>query len=278
MVDRVTAPAEEGLSVPKTDNVEIERPGWLPENFKDTEDLWKSYQELRKDHTKKSQELAEVRKAKPDDDWKATDKNGMADQKEEPEEKSEEKAEKSEKSELTDIEQAKQLLPGFSQDELVEISNYAWENGELTEEHYAKLAKEGYSKEIVDQFMAGQFAVVEGQRNALINAGGGEERVTHMFQWAAQNLPKAEIDAFNSKFDAGGADALLAMETLVSKYERSGVAIGPSLMQGANASGGDASTFKSTAQVVAAIQDPRYQTDPAYRREVEQKIARSQVL
>lgn len=276
MVDRVTAPAEEGLSVPKTDNVEIERPGWLPENFKDTEDLWKSYQELRKDHTKKSQELAEVRKSKPEDDWKATDENGMADQKEQPEEKTEPKKDQQEKP--VDMDQAKQLLPGFSEDEISEISNYAWENGELTDEHYAKLEKAGYNRAIVDQFMQGQFAVVEGQRNALINAGGGEERVTHMFQWAAQNLPKAEVDAFNSKFDAGGADALLAMETLVSKYERSGVAIGPSIMQGANAAGGDTSTFKSTAQVVAAIQDPRYQTDPAYRREVEQKIARSQVL
>ena len=36
--------------------------------------------------------------------------------------------------------------------------------------------------------------------------------------------------------------------------------------------------FESTAQVIEAMNDPRYQNDPAYRKKVEQKIARSNVL
>lgn len=276
MVDRVVVPAEEGLTHTPADNATsntTERPSWLPENFNDTEDLWKSYQELRKDHTKKSQALAEAQKAKPGDDWQ---KPGD----EPPEEpKSDEKKSEEKKSDKpVDMEQAKQLLPGFSETDIQDISNYAWENGELTPEHYSKLEKAGYSKEIVDQFMQGQFAVVEGQKQALINAGGGQQRVDHMFQWAAQNLSQAEIAAYDSKFDMGGADAMLAMESLVSKYERSGQAIGPSMMQGANSGRGDGSVFRSTAQVVEAMNDPRYKSDPAYRKSVAEKIARSKVL
>jgi len=287
MVTRVQVPAEEGISNTPADNAkDMERPQWLPEQFKDGEDLWKSYQELRKDHTKKAQELAELKKAKPSEEWSEGDKPEPK-AKKAPQEKSEEpqpesKADEGHDDETQDgpatMEDAKTLLPGFSDDEVAEISNYAWENGELTEEHYAKLEKAGYSKQVVDQFMAGQFAVVEGQRTALINAAGGEKRMGHMFQWASENLSEAQINAYNEKLNVGGADAMLAMESLVQRYERSGVAMGASMIQGANEPAGNTDVFRSTAQVVEAINDPRDKSDPAYRASVQQKIGRSKVL
>ena len=36
--------------------------------------------------------------------------------------------------------------------------------------------------------------------------------------------------------------------------------------------------FESVAQVTSAMNDPRYEKDPAYRKSVEDKIARSSVL
>jgi hypothetical protein len=36
--------------------------------------------------------------------------------------------------------------------------------------------------------------------------------------------------------------------------------------------------FESVAQVVAAMSDPRYKIDPAYRAQVERKIANSTVI
>ncbi|MFZ9656653.1 MAG: capsid assembly protein, partial [Limnohabitans sp.] len=36
--------------------------------------------------------------------------------------------------------------------------------------------------------------------------------------------------------------------------------------------------FESTAQVVEAMSDPKYQADPAFRRKVQEKLARSNVL
>ena len=273
MVTKVQVPAEDHLTHTPADNAkDQERPSWLPEQFNDGEDLWKSYQELRKDHTKKAQELAELKKAKPTDEWKQGDTPGE----EPPETPAPEEKAKGEKP--ATVEEAEKFLPGFQKDEIQAMSDYAWENGSLTDEHYAKLAEAGYGRDVVDQFMAGQFAMVEGQRSALINAGGGEERVNHMFQWAAQSLSPAEIDAYNAKLDGGGPDALIAMETLVAKYEKSGVAIGGSMVRGENTPAGDSSVFRSTAQVVEAMNDPRYKSDPAYRSEVQRKLGRSKVF
>jgi hypothetical protein len=279
-VERVSVPAEDGITNTPAANPKtpIERPAWLPDNFETPEAWRKSHDELRADHTKKSQELAELKKTlsgkdKPSDQWKEGDK--PSEEGDKPKEGEESKDEKP-----VTIDEAKMILPGFTEEAIAEISNYAWEHGELTPDHYAKLAEAGYSKAVVDQFMTGQFAVVEGQRSALINAGGGEERVQHMFQWAAQNLDKATIKAYDAKFDAGGPDALMAMENLKAKYEASGVALpsGGFIKGGANANGGNTDVFRSSAQVQEAMSDPRYKTDPAYRKDVEEKLGRSNVF
>lgn len=277
-VERVSVPAEEGITNTIADNsqAQIERPSWLPDNFETPEAFVKSHKELQSAFTKKSQELAEIKKTvtgkeTPSDQWKEGDA---------PKEASEEAPKEGETPKVpTTVEEAKSFLPGFSQDEIQEISDYAWKNEGLTDEHYAKLEKAGYSREVVDQFMAGQFAVVEGQRAALVNAGGGEERVADMFKWAAENLDAKTIKMYDDKFDAGGPEAIMAMENLRAKYEQSGVALPTGgFIRGANATGGDTSVFRSTAQVVEAMQDPRYKVDPAYRKEVEQKLARSKVF
>ena len=38
------------------------------------------------------------------------------------------------------------------------------------------------------------------------------------------------------------------------------------------------SKFESMAQVVAAMQDPLYASDPAFRKQVEEKLSRSNVV
>jgi hypothetical protein len=36
--------------------------------------------------------------------------------------------------------------------------------------------------------------------------------------------------------------------------------------------------FESTAQLVEAMKDPKYQSDPAYRRKIEARLARSSIF
>lgn len=273
MAERVEVPVEDGIAnngvqeTPDNTNTVQEvlgRPDWLPENFKSVEDFVKSHQDLRADYTRKSQELAELKKG------------------EEPPKEGEEKPEG-----LSDLEKNDQkladgetVLPGVENDFAKEVSDYAWENGSLTDEHYAKLEAAGYSKDMVDRFMEGQFAATNNANAALVNAGGGEETVQSMFDWAEKNISQTEIDNYNSQFQEGGQKAIMAMEHLKNRYDNSGDAPGGQRVQGAPTGGaqGDSSNYTSVAQVQADMSDPRYQNDPSFRRSVEEKLARSNVL
>jgi len=265
MVNRVTVPAEEGITHTPADNAATpENPGkpkWLPDKFKSPEDMAKSYQELEKQYTQLRQGKAPVDETPVDED--TTD--------EAPKEEVDGKQ--------ATLEDVKELLPGFTEDQIMEYSETAWETGSLTDDQYKALGDKGFSREIVDQYIQGQMALAEGQRNALINAGGGETKVNEMFSWAVTNLDKATVANFNAKFDAGGPDALMAMELLSAKYAQSGKAGATGLITGAgNAPSVSTDVYRSVAQVQQAMSDPRYKVDPAYRNEVAQKLGRSNVL
>ena len=257
-------PAEEGLTHTPADNaITPENPGkpkWLPDKFKSPEDMAKSYQELEKQYTQLRQGKAPVDEPAGKDTGDEAPLEEVA-------------------GKQATLEDVQEILPGFSEDQIMEYSETAWETGTLKDDQYKALEAKGFSREIVDQYIQGQLALAEGQRNALINAGGGETKVNEMFSWAATNLDKKTVDSFNAKFEQGGPDALMAMELLSAKYAQSGKAGSSGLVTGAgNAPGVSTDVFRSVAQVQQAMSDPRYKTDSAYRNEVAQKLGRSNVL
>ena len=76
---------------------------------------------------------------------------------------------------------------------------------------------------------------------------------------------------------SGGTDnAKMAVEWLSSKREAA-EGFEPSLLQG-KASAASKDEFRSTAQVVEAMKDPRYGKDTAYTKDVEEKLGRSSVF
>ena len=106
---------------------------------------------------------------------------------------------------------------------------------------------------------------------------GGESNYEQMTAWATENMSEADIDAFNTTIETGDADLMrFAIQGLEARY-RSEVGNEPQLIQGNNApvSGGK---FDSAAELTAAMRDPRYAKDPAYRNTVAQKLARSSVF
>lgn len=236
-------------ATPPGQNTPNERPAWLPANFQTPEDFAKSHEALRADHTKKSQELAELKKA-------AGNKDGVSDD-----------------------EAAKALNnAGIPEAEMQQWSQEFWQTGTVPAEAYEKLAAVGISKEIVDDYAASRAQVVEGQRTTLINAGGGEENVNQMFQWAAANLPKAQIAAYNQAFDSGDLNAsLVAIEGLRAKYEQA-EGRNPRLVNGGNTGAAAGGSYTSVAQMQADMADPKYRLDPAFRAQVEAKLARSNIL
>lgn len=238
-----TPPDEGTVGTPPAED----RPQWLPEKFKSPEDMAKAYAELEA-------KLGQPKKDEPGDKPAETPDPATA---------TPEDAEKA----LTD----KGLnLQDFSQE-------YA-QKGELSSESYEKLAKAGYSKELVDQFIEGQMARAAQFESSIKNEVGGNDAYVEMVTWAKANLTPAEIDAYNAAVSSGNPQqAKLAAMGLRAQYEKANGSDPKRLLGGTNAAA-SSDVFESVAQLKEAMKDPRYKNDPAYRAKVQEKLGRSNVL
>ena len=118
--------------------------------------------------------------------------------------------------------------------------------------------------------------ITESDASNLKNAIGGEENYTNMMKWAADNPNETEIEMYDSVMESGNRNAaFFAMQALSYRYNDS-VGVEGNLLQG-KASTNTTKGFKSQAEVVTAMQDPRYDRDPAYRQEVMAKLENSNV-
>jgi len=164
--------------------------------------------------------------------------------------------------------------------------NTRWQqSGELTSDDYDKLNEAGFTREMVDAYLSGlQYKAVQDtaltvkEITAIKQEYGGEKGYADMLQWAADNLSEEEITGFNEIVTGNSTMSAvrMAVSGLHAKYvAQSGVE--PRLIGGkATRSGGE--RFESTAQLVEAMKDPRYQNDPAYRRKIETRLARSSIF
>ena len=111
----------------------------------------------------------------------------------------------------------------------------------------------------------------DAQVNSVMNAAGGEANYNRIVEWAASNLDNRSIDAFDSVVDSGNPAAInIAFAGLQSRYNDANGYEGRMLQGKAADSRGD--VYRSQAELVAAMNDPRYDTDPAYRADVIEKL------
>ena len=117
--------------------------------------------------------------------------------------------------------------------------------------------------------------VSQSQINQIQNSVGGENQYQKLMQWAGTNLPENEVNAFDGLINTGNVDAIqLGVQALKSKYNEANGYEGR-MLTGKAATTAD--VFRSQAQLVAAMSDPRYDTDPAYRQDVVAKLERSDI-
>ena len=112
------------------------------------------------------------------------------------------------------------------------------------------------------------------QATELQQSVGGEQKYNTMLQWASQNFDEAEISRYDKVMESGDPDAAyFAVQALASKYN-DGVGVEGKMLTGKPAKAqGD--NFRSQAEVVRAMSDPRYESDPAYRQDIYDKLERS---
>ena len=87
----------------------------------------------------------------------------------------------------------------------------------------------------------------------------------------AAGLPRAFVEQY-----INGQQAMSAQQAQTIQESIGGQ--GPSLYQGSTSGDGGIKPFGSTAQVTEAMRDPRYATDPAYREQVEKRMAVSSIF
>ena len=119
--------------------------------------------------------------------------------------------------------------------------------------------------------------VTESQINEVKNFAGGEQEYQSMVQWAGQNLDAQAIKAFDDIVASGSIETIkFAVSGLKSQYLNA-VGYEGKMVQGkAVKETGD--VFRSQAELVAAMSDRRYDSDPAYRQDVIEKLERSDNL
>ena len=159
------------------------------------------------------------------------------------------------------------------------------ETGELNPETMEQF-KSMSSSELVEAYMAMQddndYApesrdITDQELNQIVNFAGGEEQYNAVTQWAGENMAEEYIDAFDSVVDSGDPAAIqLALAGLMATYyEQNGYE--GRMYTGKGAADQGAPVFRSQAEVVAAMNDPRYDTDPAYRNDVFEALDRSNI-
>ena len=105
---------------------------------------------------------------------------------------------------------------------------------------------------------------------------GGDANYSNMLKWAQANLQDQEIQMFDSVMERGDvASAFFAINSLAQRYNDRVGYEGKMLTGNAPKNSGD--TYRSQAEMVAAMSDPKYDKDPAYRRDVMEKVARSDI-
>jgi hypothetical protein len=103
---------------------------------------------------------------------------------------------------------------------------------------------------------------------------GGEENYTNMVQWAQKSLNKQEVDMFDAVMERGDPlAAFFAVRSLAYAYNDS-IGYDGNMVQG-KAPRQSNDQFRSQQEVVKAMGDSRYENDPAYRRDIMEKLKRS---
>ena len=112
------------------------------------------------------------------------------------------------------------------------------------------------------------------QVSQLKDVAGGEKEYDSMLEWAKSSLQKEEVDMYDAVMEQGNPLAcFFAVQALKYRYDDASGVDGQMLTGKAPSSNKD--QYKSQAQLVAAMNDPRYETDPAYRQDVMEKLENS---
>ena len=225
------------------EEMEAQQEQLLAGKYKDASDLEKAYLELQGKLGEKSEEVSEETESKTE---------------------TEEEAPESAANILDDI---------WNEGQTDKVSKETFEKlQKMDPVEVAKMAMEARSK--AQQPQAREFTDQDVEQiHGLV---GGSENYNNMMSWAQQNVAEQEVNMYDAVMEMGNPmAAYFAVQALALKYQDASGRDGQLLTGKAPKSTGD--SFKSQAELIRAMEDDRYNDDPAYRQEVQAKLERSNV-
>lgn len=164
---------------------------------------------------------------------------------------------------------------------LSSASSEWYENGSLSEDTLTQLQSLS-SEDLISTYLKMQQAqpqtadLTDAEVSQIKQTVGGESQYDSIMEWSAENLPQEYSDAFNNVVERGNVlEIQMALAGLQQQYElnngkEGNLRTGKSVVE-------QADVFRSQAEVIQAMQDPRYDKDPAYRADVFEKLDRSNI-
>lgn len=146
------------------------------------------------------------------------------------------------------------------------------EYGALSSKTMADLAQAGYPAEVIEGFIESRQNLESEFTNAVYSAAGGEQAYNKVIEWAQGNLSNKVLSSFNRAIDNNNLEAVALMfEGMKAKMVAKQGTRNPTIMGGGVTNGGYKG-FSNKQEVVEAMSDPRYGTDPNYTRSVELRM------
>ena len=165
----------------------------------------------------------------------------------------------------------------FDDGGLYDILDYYYQTGEISDE--ALEAIDQMSASDVFALMADRDAGAQGREmsgeeiSSVYDAVGGEQEYNALTSWAADNLGENEINAYDAMIESGDMNQIsFALQALYYRYTDAMGQDG-NMFQGKPAAAEYG--FRSQAELIQAMNDPRYENDPAYRQDIIEKLDRS---
>lgn len=156
------------------------------------------------------------------------------------------------------------------------VQNEFEENGELSEATIKSLEDSGLPKSYVDNYIEGIKAVATKFEAEAHESVGGKEEYGKMIDWVQNNLSEQEIKMFNDGIDKDNQTALYTIKGMAARYKANTTE--PTLTVGETGTATSGLKYESMAQVKADMSNPKYANDPAFRKQVEDKLARSTII
>ena len=253
MLAAVDAPVEthdEGLVKNGRELTQEGRPVWLPDKFNSPEEMARAYSELENQFHSNRDQLEQL--------------EGQASQDQQAQEIME-----------TPAHQVNELLDQRGLDFSVFQEEFA-ETGQLSGEAYQALDEAGIDRSMVDTWIQGQEAIADQSIDEIYQMAGGEQQYNQILEWASDNLQPWEMDAYNSQIQNLDANSAFALQGLMARMQNQ-EGSPPRLFQG-EPSDYSAPRYDSLAQLTSAMSDPKYASDPAYRREVTSRLNNSELF